>query len=70
MLKIRGNKEFIQWWEHWMSRLHSNRSGPATTSSARPSRESGHNDKHAEDNLRETPTPRNLDKPRFFSETP
>jgi len=27
MLRIRGNKEFVQWWEHWMSRIHANRSG-------------------------------------------
>jgi len=20
---IKGNKEFIEWWEHWMSRIHS-----------------------------------------------
>jgi len=19
---IKGNKEFIEWWEHWMSRIH------------------------------------------------
>jgi hypothetical protein len=25
MFKISGNKEFVQWWEHWMSRLHANR---------------------------------------------
>ncbi|MGC2195937.1 MAG: hypothetical protein WA628_14765 [Terriglobales bacterium] len=25
MLKIRGNKEFVEWWEHWMSRIHPNR---------------------------------------------
>jgi hypothetical protein len=24
MLKIKGNKEFSQWWDHWMSRIHSN----------------------------------------------
>ena len=24
MLKIKGNREFFQWWEHWMSRLHPN----------------------------------------------
>ncbi len=22
MLKIKGNKEFVAWWEHWMSRIH------------------------------------------------
>jgi hypothetical protein len=26
MLKITGNKEFIEWWEHWMSRIHPHRS--------------------------------------------
>ena len=26
MLKIAGNKEFTQWWEHWMSRIHPHRS--------------------------------------------
>jgi hypothetical protein len=26
MLKLTGNKEFIEWWEHWMSRIHPNRS--------------------------------------------
>lgn len=24
MLKIKGNKEFAQWWDHWMSRIHPN----------------------------------------------
>ncbi len=24
MLKIKGNREFFHWWEHWMSRLHPN----------------------------------------------
>jgi len=22
MRLVKGNKEFIQWWNHWMSRLH------------------------------------------------
>ncbi len=25
MLKIKGNREFWQWWDHWTSRLHSDR---------------------------------------------
>jgi hypothetical protein len=25
MLKIKGNKEFVAWWEHWMARIHPNR---------------------------------------------
>lgn len=25
MLKMKGNKEFLAWWEHWMSRIHPNR---------------------------------------------
>ena len=22
MLKMKGSKEFLAWWEHWMSRIH------------------------------------------------
>ncbi len=22
MLRIKGNKEFVAWWEHWMARIH------------------------------------------------
>jgi hypothetical protein len=47
MLKIRGNKEFIRWWGHWMSRIHSNRTGPATTLPGRPRPEPGPQDKQA-----------------------
>jgi hypothetical protein len=25
MLKIKGNKEFSQWWDHWMSQIQPNR---------------------------------------------
>ena len=25
MFRIKGNKEFVTWWEHWMSRIHPNR---------------------------------------------
>lgn len=25
MLKIKENNEFLQWWEHWISRIHSDR---------------------------------------------
>jgi hypothetical protein len=25
MLKMKGNKEFLAWWEHWMSRIHPHR---------------------------------------------
>jgi hypothetical protein len=24
MFKIKGNKEFVTWWEHWMARIHPN----------------------------------------------
>jgi hypothetical protein len=41
MLKIRGNKEFVQWWDHWMARIHPHRSGPQTTPTALPEQESG-----------------------------
>ena len=49
MLKIRGNKEFVQWWEHWMSRIHPNRGGPQTKPTDRPSQESGHESKQREE---------------------
>jgi hypothetical protein len=68
MLKIRGNKEFIQWWEHWMSRIHSNRHGVATTSAERPTRET--EKKKREDEGSETQSPRNPNTMRPSSETP
>ena len=48
MLRIRGNKEFVQWWEHWMSRIHANRSGPPTKPTDRPAKESGRESKQRE----------------------
>lgn len=53
MLRIRGNKEFVQWWEHWMSRIHANRSGPQTKPTDRPSKESGRESKQRENKQNE-----------------
>ena len=48
MLRIRGNKEFVQWWEHWMSRIHANRGAPSTKRADRPSEDSGRESKERE----------------------
>ncbi len=68
MLKIRGNKEFIQWWEHWMSRIHSNRYGVETTSAERSDQET--EKKKREHEARETQSPRNPNTMRPSSDTP
>ena len=67
MLKMKGNKEFIQWWEHWMSRIHPNRHGVATASAERPTQEA---EKKREDQGGETQPPRNPNTMRPSSETP
>lgn len=53
MLRIRGNKEFVQWWEHWMSRIHANRSRPQTKPPHRPSEEPGRESKQRENKQNE-----------------
>lgn len=53
MLRIRGNKEFVQWWEHWMSRIHANRSRPQTKPTDRPSEEPGREGKQRENEQNE-----------------
>ena len=53
MLRIRGNKEFVQWWKHWMSRIHANRSAPQTKPTDRPSKESGRESKQRENKQNE-----------------
>lgn len=34
MLKIKGNKEFVAWWEHWMARIHPSRTQASNPKSA------------------------------------
>ena len=68
MVKIRGNKEFIQWWEHWMSRIHSNRPGAATRSAETPTQEA--QNKNRENEPSETQPPRSPNTVRVSSETP
>ncbi len=31
MFKIKGNREFWQWWEHWTSRIYAERHSPTNT---------------------------------------
>jgi hypothetical protein len=59
MLKIRGNKEFVQWWDHWMSRIHPNGSGAQTTPTAMPKHESPHENKERANKQNEIKTPCN-----------
>jgi hypothetical protein len=55
MLRIRGNKEFVQWWEHWMSRIHANRRAPQTKPTDRPSKESGREEReNTQDEIKST----------------
>ena len=69
MLKIRGNKEFVQWWDHWMSRIHPNRGGPQTTPTAMPKQESGLDNKERANQRTKIKAPRNPRRRKLSSET-
>src|SRR5437868_13973346 len=47
MLKIKGNKEFVTWWDYWMARIHPNQ---VSGTPAKSSENQGHRTKRSDRN--------------------